>query len=435
MSYTQKFKGSFAFADAHCMEAGIDAFLEDTEDVLIGLSELKLDENYIEIDYDCSAPASMFEPTQSALSRLGDFASDGEVAMEFHLDGVSREYVGHGGRRSSKDLPPQHHKWDVYLAAKTGNAVALATLHEAGVDITQQLAGETALGLAAIAGSPDAVSVVLGAGAKPDANILTDAANAATAEVLLEAGAPLDGLTDRKVSVFARVCNRDDVAALLFDRGAKIVASDYEAITCGLASEGNVVLLRRVVERAPEITSVFGAVAVMRNAIYSNEPVMLDFLIDHGAKMPDDLLHQAIEAKATSLVENVLRSSEGVASCGASNEREHAMCVAAACGAIEAMELLAKYGVPIQPATLGATSPLIAAASAYDRDAIRAVIWLLDRGVPVTSVDANGRSVLQRASFAKVSALLVERGADRAQIDWDDMAEEDQETLHRLLGD
>jgi ankyrin repeat protein len=151
--------------------------------------------------------------------------------------------------------------------------------------------------------------------------------------------------------------------------------------------------------------------------------------------MPDDLLHQAIEAKATSLVENVLRSSDGVASCGASNEREDAMCVAAACGAIEVMELLAKYGVPIQPATLGATSPLIAAASAYDRAAVQAVIWLLDRGVPVTSVDANGRSVLQRASFAKVSALLVERGADRAQIDWDDMAEEDKETLHRLLGD
>jgi ankyrin repeat protein len=435
MSYTQKFKGSFAFADAHCMEAGIDAYLEDTEDVLIGLSELKLDENYIEIDYDCSAPASMYEPTQSALSRLGDFASDGEVDMEFHLDGVSRKYVGNGRRRSSKDLPPQHHKWDVYVAAKAGNAAALATLYEAGVDITQELAGETALGLAAIAGSPDAVNVVLGAGAKPDANILADAANAATAEVLLEAGAPLDGLTDRKVSVFARVCNRDDVAALLFDRGAKIVAKDYEAIACGLATEGDVALLRRVVERAPEITSVFGATAVMRRAIHSNEPVMLDFLIDHGAKMPDDLLHQAIEAKATSLVENVLRSSDGVASCGASNEREDAMCVAAACGAIEVMELLAKYGVPIQPATLGATSPLIAAASAYDRDAIQAVIWLLDRGVPVTSVDANGRSVLQRASLAKVSALLVERGADRAQIDWDDMAEEDKETLHRLLGD
>src|SRR5664279_3466980 len=259
MSYTQKFKGSFAFADAHCMEAGIDAFLEDTEDVLIGLSELKLDENYIEVDYDCSAPASMYEPTQIALGRLGDFASDGEVDMEFHLDGVSREYVGNGRRRSSKDLPPQHHKWDVYVAAKAGNAAALAALYEAGVDITQELAGETALGLAAIAGSPDAVSVVLGAGAKPDANILADAANAATAEVLLEAGAPLDGLTDRKMSVFARVCNRDDVAALLFDRGAKIVAKDYEAIACGLASEGDVALLRRVVERAPEITSVFGA--------------------------------------------------------------------------------------------------------------------------------------------------------------------------------
>jgi hypothetical protein len=85
--------------------------------------------------------------------------------------------------------------------------------------------------------------------------------------------------------------------------------------------------------------------------------------------------------------------------------------------------------------TPGATSPLIAAASAYDRDAIKAVIWLLDRGVPVTSVDANGARSYSGRRSRKSAELLVDRSADRAQIGWDDMAAEDKETLHILLGD
>ncbi|MFT3696829.1 MAG: hypothetical protein QM831_27050 [Kofleriaceae bacterium] len=429
MSYSQKFKGCFTFADLHCLEAGLDAFVEDLDDVLFSVHDLMIDHNSVCVDFDGSAPASMYEATQIALDRLSNFADGGGIKTEFHLDGVSRDVIGYGGLESSEGLPPRHRKWEVYVAAKHGDDTALAELRDAGIDITQN----DALLLASIAGDPASVRMVLAAGAKPDANTLAAAANEETAEVLLEAGAPVDGVTSSTRSVFALVCEQSDVAALLFERGAKIVASDYASIASTLARAGNVDLLRQVVERAPEITQAF--TISIRDAIRSNEPVMLDFLIDHGAKLPDDLLYQAIVAGAVAIVENIVRTPDGRASCGASTEREDAMCVAAASGAIAVIEMLAKHGVPIQPAIPASTSPLIEAASAYDRRAIKAVTWLLDHGVPVTSVDARGQSVLQRASFAEVQALLVKRGADRGQIVWDDMAAEDQETLHRLLGD
>src|SRR5688572_40044 len=125
MSYDQTFKGKYTFADAHCLEAGLDAFAQLLTDSIVDLDSLKVKGLEVGIDVDCSAPASMYEETSMAIGALGSCAKSGSVAMTFTLDGTSREARGAGRRTSSKGLPPRHYKWDVFFAAKAGDAKAL----------------------------------------------------------------------------------------------------------------------------------------------------------------------------------------------------------------------------------------------------------------------------------------------------------------------
>src|SRR5215470_15771057 len=159
MSYTQTFKGELAFADAHCLEAGLDAFVEDLRDSILSLDHLRLDGTRVKIDMDCTAPASMYDPTLIALGRLAEFAASGRVATTFHLDGVSRDRVDAARRRSPEGLPPAHRRWEIYQAAGAGDAGALGALQADGISLAATFPASenmSTLHLAAQAGSADA---------------------------------------------------------------------------------------------------------------------------------------------------------------------------------------------------------------------------------------------------------------------------------------
>src|SRR5262249_35441060 len=107
----QTFKGELVYTDAHCLEAGLDAFVEDLRDSILSLDHLRLDGTRVKIELDCSAPASMYEPTLIALGRLAEFAASGRVAPTFHLDGASRDGVDAARGGSAHGPPPRHRRW------------------------------------------------------------------------------------------------------------------------------------------------------------------------------------------------------------------------------------------------------------------------------------------------------------------------------------
>jgi ankyrin repeat protein len=446
MSYTQTFKGAFHYANDHRIEAALDAFVSDLSESVVDLRSLKLRGSSISIAVDCSAPASMYDETLMALGRLGDHATSGSIATTFHLDGISRERVGAAGVWDTAGLPPRHHRWDVFRAAREGDAAKLRALVAAGssLDVTYpSFRGWTSLHLAAAAGASDAARVLLETKLAIDATgergetPLAVAATAKVAELLLEAGAdPAHRLDGRSLLLAVSDAGRDDVVALLLARGIAIAADEREALAESCASGGRLATLRALVDHDPRMTEVLRAPAVMKAAVRGGEPVLLDYVLEHGAEPPATLLEDAIDAGALALVELALGAPGAIAGCGPSSNRDDAMCVAAAKGQLEVMQLLARYGVPIHPVTPGDTTPIHRAACSFDDRALACVDWLLEQGVSVTATDGEGNTVLADAvGFGRTAMLasLVERGADPAEIAYDEMASEDAETLRRLL--
>lgn len=164
MSYDQTFKGQFEYADAHCLEAGLDRFAACVADSLVDLDSLKIDGLTVVIDMDCSAPASMYDETTWALRELGSEARSGSVTATFTMDGTDRERIRSGGRSSSSGLPPQHHRWALFFAAKAGDASSLRALIDRGVALDHAYEGYygwSPLHLAAKAGVAEALTVLL----------------------------------------------------------------------------------------------------------------------------------------------------------------------------------------------------------------------------------------------------------------------------------
>lgn len=132
VSYDQTFKGRFTYADAHCLEAAIDAFLErdpdDDEASVLELDDLKIDGLSISIDWDGSAPASSSFGSEAWLRALAEHALSGTMKTSFTMDTTERTTVSARKRKSAAGLPPRHHRWEIYAAAKAGDAKRLRAL-------------------------------------------------------------------------------------------------------------------------------------------------------------------------------------------------------------------------------------------------------------------------------------------------------------------
>jgi hypothetical protein len=315
MSYDQTFKGKFTFADSHCLEAGLDRFAAMLDHSIVGLDSLELDGLTVMVDMDCSAPASMYDETTSALRELGSEAKSGSLVATFTLDGTERERLRSGGRRNSKGLAPQHHRWELFAAAKAGDAAALRELGSRGVALAQTFPsyyGWSTLHLATAIGSVDAVQTLLDAGTPPDiapsatgATPLSLAANAEVAKLLLTAGADKDRLVGDTVAL-AIACDSDrrDVAAVLLDAGAAVPESLRENVVESCVRNGDVGTLHRLVSRERALASLLCNPDLMERAIASGEPVLIDLLLAHGAKLPEPFVEQSKQGsskkKATS---------------------------------------------------------------------------------------------------------------------------------------
>jgi ankyrin repeat protein len=446
MSYDQTFKGKFTFADAHCLEAGLDRFAAVLEDSIVGLDDLSFDGLTVAVDMDCSAPASMYDETVFALSELGSEAQSGSIVATFTLDGTEREQVRSGGRRSSQGLGPRHHRWELFAAAKSGDAAALRELASRGISLAQPLLGYhgwTALHLAARAGSVDAVQVLLDAGIEPDAapsptgmTPLSLAANAEVARRLLDAGADEDRPVGDSVAL-ALACDdgRRDVVAVLLDAGAAIPESVRKDMVESCARSGDVGILHRFVAREPAFSSLLRESEVMDYAIGSGNPVMLDLLLEHGATLPETFVEDAIGSGSVVLAELALQGEGARERCGSSSEYGHAMCIAARDCNLAMMQLLARHGVPLYPEQPGETSPLHSAARAWEDNAQECVAWLLDQGVPIDALDQRGHTALEEAASSyrpQVATLLLERGADPSVLSRLDAR--DRKALRKQLG-
>ncbi|MFO0551821.1 MAG: hypothetical protein U0271_25770 [Polyangiaceae bacterium] len=443
MSYTQKFRGSLRFADPHCLEAGLDAFVAVT-DSIVDLDDLKFEDDLlVKVDMDTSAPASMWDSTLTALSELAQFANTGYVSTEFHLDGISRNPIYPGGRTNAHGLPPRHHRWDILLAADKGDAEALRALRADGVELAitfEHYRGYSPLHLAARAGSEAAVEVLLGAGISadvaPSATLpapLALARSAGVARQLIAAGADVNRSLESSPAIErAARHGREDVVLALLDAGAKVPESSRLEVLNGLARHARLNGLLALVAKEPAVVALLGEEEVMSHAISGGEPVVIDFLLSQGGRLPESFLFDAIQADAPALLEMALRAPDAMTQCGDSSKREDAM-VWAARRSVTMMEVLARHGVPLHPKTPGQTSPIHAAVSSFAERQSPSVDWLLARGVPRDAVTADGETIMQAAWSTMKAHLVNAHGFDPATIDRSEMAPEDVSTMDRLL--
>lgn len=446
MSYHQTFAGTLTFADAHCLELGLDNFVERLEGSIVKLDDLAIDGLRVTVEMSGFAPASMYDKTLSALDRLAEYALAGHIGSTFRLDGVSHEDVMAHEVARARATAPRHRRWELWLAAKQGDAATLRELAAAGISLAQTFPayhGWSTLHLAAAASSVEAVDLLLAARIPPDIAPGPDAVTplhlAERVDIalrLLDAGA--DGerrVQGRSLMERAAGSGRGGIVRALLERGIGIPVDARLAVAIGCARHNNLQALLAIVEKVPAFDAELRHPDVMAAAIDSGDPVLVDFLLEHGAVLPHDLLPRAIRAGARALVESALRGPDALVRCGPSNERDDAMCLAAAHGKLEIMKLLADHGVPIVPAT-GTTTPLHEAAQSRSRGAEACMTWLLDRGVPIDTRNAAGKSALQDAAFVLQlanMAQLVMRGADESQVDLDELTEEDLERYEALL--
>lgn len=430
MSYDQTFKGTFVFADAHCLEVGLDDFVTELDRSIVDLESLKVDGLRVTIDEDTSAPASMYFETTSAVRRLGSAAKSGSVKVSFTMDRTDRETVACGRRRDATGLPERHYRWDLFFAAKTGNAAKLRELAGRGIVLAQTFEnyyGWSPLHLAARAGVGEALQVLLDAGIDPDigwqsgTTPLALAANAEIARLLLGAGADKDRPVGNSVALaIAFERERIDVVEVLLDAGAAIPESGRKAMVESCARAGNLGALRRLAKLEPGIVEFFRDPDTMKSAIQGGESVLVDFLLDAGATLPESFLEDAIRSSSVALAEHALQTPDALQRCGLSSNPNDAMCIAASECSRPMIELLARVGVPLHPAESGGTSPLHMIARSSREAARECAAWLLDRGVPIDAIDPSGGTPLYRAADwgrSDMVLFLLERGANPASLE------------------
>ncbi|MEW6305373.1 MAG: hypothetical protein AB1705_18000 [Verrucomicrobiota bacterium] len=87
------FEGRFEFDGPEQLNAALAAFDEWREDSLVQRAELKLEETAVAVSFDGYAPASMWLPTQGAITQLADAARAGSVVCKFFGDEVETEVI------------------------------------------------------------------------------------------------------------------------------------------------------------------------------------------------------------------------------------------------------------------------------------------------------------------------------------------------------
>jgi hypothetical protein len=419
VSYDQTFKGRLTFADAHCLEAGLDGFAMAAKDSIVGVDDLEIGALTVGVDMDCSAPASTYEETQSALQALAEHAAAGTIKTTFVLDGTSHESIGAGKRRSAAGLPPRHHRWELYRAAMAGDAKGLRRLAKAGVALDQAFPAfpkRTVLHFAAEGGKAEAIGVLIEAGLDPNGPSppLAKATTGEAAKRLLEAGADPNATVNKdKWPLLCLAANRgrEDVFAVLLAAGAKLPEANHAEVVLDCARHGWLDALSALVKRQPAIGKQIAAPAVMKAAVRSGNSVLVDLVLEHGGVLPDTFLADAVDSGSVALVETALRAPGAIAACGPSSARNDAMCRAADRYHLPVMKLLAKHGVPVHPAEPFGTSPLHIAVRCGEDDpkAVAVVRWLLANGAPANAKTDDGEVPMTDAKTwgsKKIIALL-----------------------------
>ena len=97
-----------------------------------------------------------------------------------------------------------------------------------------------------------------------------------------------------------------DVVGVLLDAGAAIPESVRKDIVDSCARSGDAGTLRRLVGREPALGSLLCEPDVMDCAIASGQPVLIDLLFEHGAKLPETFVEDAVRSGSIVLAEMAL---------------------------------------------------------------------------------------------------------------------------------
>nr|HEX4312335.1 ankyrin repeat domain-containing protein [Kofleriaceae bacterium] len=412
--------GRLGFADARCLEAGLDAFAARCSE----LDGLAFDGLTVRFDLEYAAPAEVHAATVGAVEAMASFAKAGAVAVS----GDTRRRIAPGKRTTAAGLGAGHRRWEVYLAAAAGELPALRALRTAGVAVDGTVAGgRTALHAAAAAGKLGVIGWLIAAGVAVDreddagATALAVASNAKTARRVLAAGA---ACTPRCLDV-ADGDGRDDVVEVLLEAGARPSRELATRLACRWIVRDRA-RVSALAARDAEFADVLREPAVLGSAFATGDLRAVELVRKHGAVVP---LARAVEAGMTSLVRAALRAG---ASGGLSSRVDDAMCIAAGRGALATMKLLERHGVPVQPAAPGDTSPLHEAARTSET---ACVTWLVARGVSIDAVDAEGHTALQRVfqlGWVDDCVALARLGADLRRLERSDLSRRQSERLARI---
>ncbi len=416
------FAGTLIYESAHAMEHAIDRFMK-SKSILTPLAVLAFDGLRLCVEFRAMAYRGLDQRYVDDFAMLAEAAIDGELTV---LDnhGRTAARIPHGGKPRAK-LPARHRRWELFAGAKSVDA--LRALAADGTAMAQPLGPlkVTALHIAARAGAEDAVAFLLEVGVPVDAatiektTALAFASTGAVAGRLIAAGANIDGeVGDCAIVVNSARLDRGEVVRVLLQAGARVPDGSHHELAKALALAGDFELLRDLATGDDAFRTALAHDDVINAALRSDNEVALDLLLGFGAQLPSDFIGRAAAFGARTHLLAALRAADAVASAGPSSNDRDAMCLAAAYGRLEAMQLLADAGVPVEPRKAGATSPLIWSvwSAALDADACRATAaWLLERGASIDTVNARRRTALAFAverMSRHGATFLVERGAD-----------------------
>ncbi|MCX5748611.1 MAG: hypothetical protein NT062_39690 [Proteobacteria bacterium] len=293
MSDHQRFSGSLQFEDAVGLELGLDALFggdePENDRCVVMLPNVRLDRatRTLAIEFEGNRGGEQWYTTRARIGELAGFAASGVIETAY--DGQPCPSIEADPRYYKQR--PLHRRWDAYFAARAGDAAWLRELDRALLATTyESFYGAntiTTMHLAATADSAEVIEVLVAAGVAADAPSpmgppIADAGPNAT-RALLAAGADPNG-----AEVLLSACKRptDDVARLLLDAGAVVKPDEYLAIACACAGGRHLELLR-VFARDPAFAAVLVDARVIAAAIEGGELVIVDYLLEQGATLPD----------------------------------------------------------------------------------------------------------------------------------------------------
>lgn len=417
-----EFRGALEFASDPALEAALDGIEESGSSSLFHAEDLRVSGLRVEVSFDGSAPASMWEPSLVALGELAQHATEGSISAAFFGDQAERWSARAGKRRSAKAA---HGRWRLFFAAQAGDADAARDAIGSGVgcDAPLDRHGRRALHVACARGHTACVKALLELGADADA---TDAAQRTPmdvarsvdiVELLRKHGAREPDRAALDAQLVRACAHREwELARSLIARGAtggaqrdvpvgRALVNGRADVWDALAAAGG--------DMAAAVTSHFGGSVEWSAALgLGGSVVLLHRVRALGLEIDlPALVSSAARNERLELLTAALEEPGAVDACGDGTDPAHAMCVAAAGGCTSSMELLRARGVPLHPASREwETCPLFVAAGS----SAAAVAWLLDRGVPIDARNVDGETALFSARWGPADAVveLVARGLD-----------------------